>query len=251
LVNDVEVAKEAIAKLVQQAQGGRKAHLDHFSYSPEDGSGAIVHHIAVYLETPASFLMEFTDGENYPQPVLHREAREVAIDYDPRSGRLDVAGKGIGGFKIFERLAKAFSKTVLTNTEVISVTRPEWDLVAFIEGVPRGLVPPEGFSSCRVTGLALVSLSNAERRMTIRAGKGEDIYHYMRIIGFRLHELHDQTIQAITITLIAGPRSIDEDPRDVRVTLTWPNARSFESASLRDQTLVEPWLSTPPFLCPK
>jgi len=48
LMDDVDAAKEAVGRLVQQAQGGRKAHLDHFSYLPENGAGDVVHHIAVY-----------------------------------------------------------------------------------------------------------------------------------------------------------------------------------------------------------
>src|SRR5208282_4851505 len=50
LVSDVQVAKDAIGRIVQEAQGGRKASLDHFSYADEERAAQLIHHIAVYLE---------------------------------------------------------------------------------------------------------------------------------------------------------------------------------------------------------
>ena len=65
-----------MAELFKKLKEAAKPALDHFNYADEEGAGQLIHHIAVYLETPASVLLEFKDGENHPEPVVRREARE-------------------------------------------------------------------------------------------------------------------------------------------------------------------------------
>lgn len=247
LSDDFKVAIETIGSLIQQMQGGRKASLDHFTYVPEDGSAEANHHLAVYLETPAAFIMEFGDKEHFPLPVLRREVREVAIDYNPKSGRLDIAGKGIGGFRVIEKVARAFCKTALADAEFVFVTRPEWNLAPFLNGVPSGLGPPASFSNLRITEIATTSIGAAGDQLVLRAPKGVDIYEHSKELGICLTELPPQYVRSIVITMTAVPTPNESEPREVQISLAWPNARSFDGVTIQDQMIVEPWLESPQF----
>ena len=251
VLNDIEIASETIGRLIQQMQGGRKGSLDHFTYVPEDGSAEAIHHIAVYLETPASFIMEFGDEEDFPVPVVRREAREVAIDYNPKSGRLDIAGKGIGGFRVIDKVARAFCQTALSDAEFVAVTRPEWNLAPFLDSVPSGLATPAGFSTFRITEIATTSVGGAGSQLVLRAPKGIDIYEHAKQLGICLIELSPQYVRSIAITLTAVPTPKDTESREVQISLAWPNGRSFDGASFQDQMIVEPWLESPQFQLPQ
>jgi hypothetical protein len=251
LSDDFEIASETVGGLIQQMQGGRKVSLDHFTYVPEDGSADAIHHFAVYLETPASFIMEFGDGEDFPLPVVRREAREVAIDYNPKSGRLDIAGRGIGGFRVFDRVARAFCQTALSDAEFVAVTRPEWNLAPFLNGVPSGLTPPASFSTFRITEIATTSVGGAGGQLVLRAPKGIDIYEHAKELGICLIELPPQYVRSIAITLTAVPTPKDTEPREFQISLAWPNGRSFDGATFQDQMIVEPWLESRQFHLPQ
>ncbi|MGB7915342.1 MAG: hypothetical protein WCF79_08645 [Rhodomicrobium sp.] len=251
LVNDVQIAKEVIGRIVQEAQGGRKVSLDHFSYADEEGAGQLIHHIAVYLETPASVLLEFKDGENHPEPVVRREAREVAIDYNLQTGQIDVAGKGIGGSKLLMKVAKAFCETALAEAEPTQIIRPEWTLKPFMSGIPTNLMPPPGYAGVRISEIITLSASVPGSRLQIRAGKSEDVYERARNLGLSLRSLAQETVHSVTMALTAIPTSNESEPRELRVILTWPNARSVDGGLSSDQEVIEAWLRRPPFLPPK
>ena len=65
--------------------------------------------------------MEFPEGKDVAILILHRAAREVAIDYDPGTGRLDIAGKGIGGAKIFADISEEFRLKAVAGAELTKI----------------------------------------------------------------------------------------------------------------------------------
>ena len=247
---DLSKAIHDIQTIVQKAQGGRKVAVDVFTYVNQEASDQLIHHIAIYLETPASMLMEFKNSE-HPIPVLRREAKEIAIDYNTGTGRLEIAGKGIGGSKIFQRLAESFGATALQGTELSEVTHEEWQLRQFVRGHPADLSPPPGYSVVRVTEMVLHSTQTAGGKLIVRAGQGQDVYARLGELGISADRLCLETLYAATFSLEEPSQAENEDGREVRVTLSRPNARSFESASIRDRKAIEAWLKDAPFVLAK
>jgi hypothetical protein len=253
---DLQGAIEAIQEKVQTFQGGRKVYAEFFEYVDEDGSNAskdepvqVIHHIALYLETPASYLMEFPEDGDVAIPVLHRGAKEVAIDYDPRTGRLDIAGKGIGGAKIFAKISEEFRLKAVTGAELTQIRREEWPLHMFLTADPL-LAPPDGFATVRVTELTYRSERPSGGTVIIRAGEGQPAYERGCEIGISASRLSFEKIQAVILTLEALPAREDDLGREVRVTLSWPNICSFVGATLSDRRVIDAWLKQPP-LTPK
>jgi hypothetical protein len=247
---DLSNAVHDIQTIVQKAHGGRKVAVDVFTYIDQEASDQLIHHIAIYLETPASVLMEFKDSE-HPIPVLRREAKEIAIDYNPRTGQLEIAGKGIGGSKVFQRLAESFGATALQGTELSEITREEWQLRQFLRGHPADLLPPPGYTVVRVTEMVLYSTQAAGGKLIVRAGQGQDVYARLHELGISKSKLCLETLYAVTFTLEAPPQVENEDGREVRVALTRPNSRSFDGASIRDRKAIEAWLKDAPFVLAK
>jgi hypothetical protein len=248
--DDLSNAVHGIQRIAQRAQGGRKVAVDVFTYIDQEASDQLIHHIAVYLETPASVLMEFKDSE-HPIPVLRREAKEIAIDYNPRTGQLEIAGKGIGGSKVFQRLAESFGATALQGTELSGITREEWQLQQFAHGHPADLLPPPGYSLVWVTEMVLYSTQAAGGKLIVRAGQGQDVYARLDELGISKSKLCLETLYAVTLTLEAPPQAENEDGREVCVALTRPNSRSFDGASIRDRKAIEAWLKDAPFVLAK
>jgi hypothetical protein len=250
---DLNQAVEAIREKIQKFQGGRKVYSEFFEYADEDGSGAsegspaqTIHHIALYLETPASYLMEFPEGKDVAIPILHRAAREVAIDYDPGTGRLDIAGKGIGGAKIFADISEEFRLKAVAGAELTKIRRKEWPLHMFLGEVPS-LAPPDGFSKVCVSELVFRSERQSGGKVIVRAGEDQSAYDRMREIGIHASRLLFERVQAATLTLETLPEHEDNPGREVRLTLSWPNACSFVGATVYDRRVIDAWLKQPPF----
>ncbi len=244
LVN-ASAAIDAIRDLVQGLKGGRRVHMDQFVYI-NDTDNATVHHIAVYLESPASLLLEFQDGDEIPQPVLHREAKEIAVDYKPSTGQLDVAGRGTGGFAVFHKIAQALGSKALDNTEVVEIARSHWDLEAAF--ADRSLSPPSPFSAARITEVTSASLNASGSKLTVRAGAEQNIYDRFQELGLGKEGRVAERFRSITITLECPPQKSADSSRQVRVTISLPNAKSFEGASLKDREVIEAWLAGAPFI---
>jgi hypothetical protein len=246
LHGDISEAVDSIRRIVQNLQGGRRAYADQFSYTYEGEGASLIKHIAIYLETPASFLMEFPRGNDAPQPVLRREARELALSYDAASGRLDVAGKGLGGAKVFHDIAQAFCSYALDGADFQIITRNEWQLSQFIERDRPSLEPPEGFSRARITEIMTFNLNSPGSQFVARAGFDQDGYDRLRELGTDICYLLE-TVGGITITLEAPPAQGENRGRDVRAILKWPNKLSLDGATIEEKRVIERWLDKPPF----
>jgi len=246
LHGDISEAVDSIRMIVQHQQGGRRAYADQFSYTGNGEDASLINHIAIYLETPASFLMEFSRGDDVPQPVLRREARELALSYEAASGRLDVAGKGLGGAKVFHDIAQAFCSYALDGADFQIITRNEWQLGQFMGPNPPSLEPPEGFSRARITEIITFNLSSPGSQFVARAGFDQDAYDRLEELGIDTRRLLE-TVGSITVTLEAYPVHGEERGRDVRVILKWPNKLSLDGATIDDKRVIERWLDNSPF----
>ncbi len=238
-----------IREIVQSLQGGRKAHAETFIYqemdyskAPETAHALKTHHIAIYLETPASYLMEFKEGESGITPVLRREAREMAIDYNPANGRLDVTGKGVGGSKVLQRIAQQFRVHAVAGASMTELERPEWSLDFFLRDATPSLSPPEGFSSVRVSEIALCSQRNPAGSAVFRGSKTGSAYERMAQMGVKADQLSFEMVRSVTLTFEVVPEDMDQPERLARVTLSWPNATSFDGASVEERRVIETWL---------
>ena len=190
--------------------------------------------------------MEFPEGKDVAIPVLHRAAREVAIDYDPGTGRLDIAGKGIGGAKIFADISEEFRLKAIAGAELTKIRRKEWPLHMFLGEAPS-LAPPDGFSKVCVSELVFRSERQSGGKVIVRAGEDQSAYDRMREIGIHASRLLFERVQAATLTLETLSERQDDSGREVRLTLSWPNACSFVGATLYDRRVIDAWLKQPPF----
>ena len=238
-----------IRDIVQSLQGGRKVDTETFTYqemdyskAPETAHALKTHHIAIYLETPASYLIEFKVGESGITPVVRREAREMAIDYNPANGRLDVTGKGVGGPRVLHRIAEQFRVHAIADASMTELKRPEWSLGFFLRDATPSLSPPEGFSSVRVSEIALCSQRNPAGSAVFRGSKTGSAYERMAQMGVKADQLSFEMVRSVTLTFEVVPEDMDQPERLARVTLSWPNATSFDGASVEERRVIETWL---------
>jgi hypothetical protein len=241
LCSDISQAVESIGRIVRSVQGGRRVHPDKFRCRDSDNPENLVDHLAIYLETPASILMEFPKGETTPQPVLRREARELALEYDAQTGRLEIAGKGLGGSKVFRDIADAFCMQALGDADYRAVQRQEWELQDFLADEQPILHPPEGFARARITEIVTWSRDDPGSKLVIRTGRDQEMVDRFRQLHLRAQWLVE-SVYGITITLEAFPESDEKRGREVRVTLRRPNSQSFDGATYNDERNIKRWL---------
>ena len=247
LAHNTDDAVEAIRRIVQDIQGGRKVYAEGFTYSDADSAASTgageVHHIALYLETPASYLMEFKEGEGAAVPVLRREAREMAIDYNAATGRLDVTGKGVGGTEVLRLVAEEFRAQAVSDASLTALKRATWPLEVFLSSAPPRLQPPEGFAFVHVSEIVLRSQRQKGGTAVFRGPHGGSAYDRLREFGIDLAQTPFESVSSATLTLDALPAAEADEPiRPVRVTLRRPNALAFDGAGLRDRREIKAWL---------
>lgn len=258
LLEDISGAVKAIRALIQEGQGGRKVDVEQFTYPKWSGAGRSVsvseddvsriHHIALYLEAPAKMLMEFQPEIAGVMPAVRREAKEMAIEYDPESGTLGVAGRGVGGGKVFEKVAEAFRRHALADAALTKLSNPEWPLNAFLRSDIQLPSPPEGYATVRVTSLLLRSSHQRGGRALFTAGNEETAYDRIRQLGIRSASIQTEWASSVTLTLEEMPRQEGNRPRELSVTLKWPRDLTYDGATVRDRKIIEAWLQSPEFL---
>jgi hypothetical protein len=251
LKSDLSDAVAAIQDLVQGREGGRRAETDTFSYhDPDTPAGtppAVIHHIAVYLERPARYLMEFGEGEAGVQPIIRHEARELAITYNERTGRLDVSGYGVGGHMALKDIATVFHAEAVENSEMNAVSRRNWRLDVFLAAREPPLCPPEGFVCVRVIELRLRARDNATRRASFKSDAPTSAYDRLHDLGIKQDGLGGELVAGVVLSLQTFQESDDRKPRDVRIRLDWPARRHFDNASIGEQKVLDAWLARQPF----
>jgi hypothetical protein len=257
LAANLDEAVEAMRHIVQSLQGGRRVHAEAFTYADVDRtpiatspSAGRVHHVALYLETPASYLMEFQEGEVGAVPVLRRQAKEMAIDYNAATGRLDVTGKGVGGSRVLSAIANEFRILALADSSLTALERSEWSLDMFLCSKPPHLAPPDGFSSVRVTEIILRSQRQYGAKTVFRGPDGGSAYDRLAEHGLNLAKLSFEWVSSATLALNVLPETDDEESRSVEVTLGWPNTLSFDGAGLEDRRQIRAWLEQGAFVPP-
>jgi hypothetical protein len=250
LSGDITNAIDQIRRTVQETQGGRKVDHDHFTYpdlfsinpDADPSTAPRVHHVAVYVEAPASYWMEFPEGSPAMAPVLRNEAKEIALDYDPSSGALDIAGKGVGGSQTLQKIAEQFGDAALAGVVPVRVQRRDWGLDLFLVTEAPRLAPPPGFASVRVEEIELRSRARRSAIVSYKAGDGHSAYDRMKELGVTDQMLLLELLRSVTLELdtIATPAA---DSRYVRATVSWPNSTKFDSATPADRRAIEAWLS--------
>ncbi|MBU2533766.1 MAG: hypothetical protein KKB37_13575, partial [Alphaproteobacteria bacterium] len=252
LIADIGSAVESIREIVQSRSGGRQVYAETFSYDQppndvgnEKTASVQVHHIAIYLETPASFLMEFGHGKPAVAPVVRRVAREMAIEYTPSTGRLDVVGRGVGGAKVFHDVAEAFRARALSDAPLTKLSYEEWPLSIFLRRRSPKFDPPEGYLSVRVTRLLLRSRREDGGKVEYTSSATGSAYDRLRELGTDDLNRSLEWASSVTVTFAVVPASEDEPAREVRAILSWPNGLRFEGATLKDMRMLEGWLRGP------
>ncbi len=240
--DDIRVAMQAAANEIGL---GRRASIDVFEYN--DATNEPVYHLAIYLESAAAMMREFKGNDDWPEVVIHREAKEIAIDFSPSRNELQVAGKGVGGAKMLQKLARAFAKAGFPNSEVVEIKRRHWNLTQFVGGHPSWFAPPKAYASAVVTELRTFSDCGSKGKLQVMSSDGAPVYDRLRQLGLSFDVLAHETVAAVTISLNRHAELTESKPRTVRLTLTWPNARCIEGDSTSDRTEIEIWLKLPEF----
>lgn len=190
-------------------------------------------------------MREFKEDE-WPEAVIHRKAKEIAIDFHPAQNSLYIAGKGIGGAKMFEKIALAFAEAGFDG-EAVKVDRPVWNLRQFMGGEPAWFAPPERYASAIVTEIRTFSDSGSKGKLQVSTRDGTAVYARFDQLGLSSDVLTLETVFSVTISLISHAECAEAKPRKVQVTLTSPNARSYDGESSHDRTVLDEWLKRPEF----
>lgn len=249
---DEDGAIERIVDVVRQIDGGRRVHPDLFSYSDPETSGrddrkiGRVHHLAIYLEQPASFLMEFNNDGDEAVPIIRRSAKELSIVFNESSGRLDVSGAGLGGQKVLADIADVFCQEAMENAELAKVERQEFNFEFFNRLTPPALTPPTGFEKVIVTELRTRSVMDRSSRSTFRVGEKSDAYRRLKELGVG-SRLKLELIAGVTLLFILMPKKRGETGRKVKMTLNWPAGVSFDNATIDEQRQLRGWLENQDF----
>jgi hypothetical protein len=250
LVPDLNPALEAIRRVVQKIEGGRKAHLDHFEYTIpdilDDGNARTIDHIAIYLEKPASYLMEFRKGETVATPILRRGTKELAIDYDPIRGHLDISGRGFGGIRMLKDVADEFCRSALPGAKWRQVERTQWPLDNLICLEQPHFPLPDGFSKLSVTELSLRVRGCKGAKLIFRGEDASDVYAFLKAMQISNDKLTGAYVRSAELRLVPFPTSDDEDERFVFVRLIWPNGCKFDGATPNERRSIETWLDRDP-----
>ena len=240
-----DVAAE-IGELIQSQAGGRKVDPDLFSFpDPEAGDEeaaepALIHHLAIYVEAPASYWVGFKDEDDKASPLLRRDAKEVSISYNPSKQRLDVAGRGIGGSKMLEQIAHVFEARAIKEVPFEKITRVDWDLEQFLGDEPPMLTAPQGFSSMVVRSLSTRNRSKKGAQAMFRGEGEQTAYDRMAQLGVKPSSLAFERVKSVTLELKSSATD-DAPSRPIRMALNWPNSVSFDGATTQEQDVLNGW----------
>lgn len=248
---DLTKAVSEIQAYVQSREGGRRAEADTFSYceaqvepGPEPSR---IHHIAVYLERPARYLMEFGNDADGVQPIIRHEARELAITYNERTGQIDVSGYGVGGQAVLGEIAARFHKDAIDNSSLETVTRQDWEFGFFRTTVEPRLSPPVGFALVRVTEIKLRAKNEATLRASFKTDLPSSAYSRMRDLGVTPLGMSGELVAGVALTLKTFPEAESDKAREVRLFLDWPARLRVDNATIGEKGVIEAWARTQPF----
>ncbi|MEM9355008.1 MAG: hypothetical protein AAGB04_02245 [Pseudomonadota bacterium] len=186
--------------------------------------------------------MELQPGKTTATPILRRGTRELAIKYDPHTGRLDISGRGFGESRTLSDIADKFCQTALAGAACKRVERIEWSLNAFLRDRPPSRSLPEGFSDARVVELHLRTSQQTGAKLIIRGRDNSDVYAYMYGLKILTKNLSNTYVRSVELALTPIPLANEEHDRTVFLRLTWPNVRSFDGASPNERRAIDRWL---------
>jgi hypothetical protein len=250
LKHDLASAVSVIQEYIQNREGGRRAESDLFTYrDPETKTDepSLIHHVAIYLERPARYLMEFGGDDAGVQPVIRHEARELAITYSERTGQIDVAGYGVGGLRVLRDIAETFHAEAVENSTLEVLTRKDWVFDCFQTMAAPVFKPPEGFDSVRIIELRLRSREDAMHRATFKTDASTSVYDRLAQLGVGHRALGLEFVAGVVLTLRTFPGEEEQKQRDVRIKLDWPAGLKFDNATIAEQRALEAWLDLQPF----
>ncbi len=248
---DLTKAVSEIQTYIQSREGGRRAEADTFTYCEAQVEPRVepsrIHHIAVYLERPARYLMEFGSDDDGVQPIIRHEARELAITYNERTGQIDVSGYGVGGQAVLGEIAARFHKDAIDKSSLETITRQDWEFDFFRTTVDPALSPPEGFALIRVTEIKLRARNEATLRASFKADSPSSAYHRMRDLGVSPLAMSGELVAGIALSLKTFPEADSEKAREVRIFLDWPARLKVDNATIAEKGAIESWVRTQPF----
>ncbi|MEL6567663.1 MAG: hypothetical protein AAFQ22_04535 [Pseudomonadota bacterium] len=173
---------------------------------------------------------------------LYRPALEIGLTFDPRQSRLDIAGKGAGGSRVFEAVAKAFSLQALGIVDVEQVDREEWRFERFMSFTVKLPRPPKPFATVAVREIAFRRASDTAGKARFRAEAGRTAYDRIRDFGIKEANLFGELIGQVELEFKELPSAPDTEAERVGLTLSWPNRRSFKNALPEHMSVLDAWL---------
>lgn len=246
LVTSLQDVAAEIGALIQSQAGGRKVDPDLFSYPDPEHAGEtaeerpVIHHLAIYVEAPASYWVGFSDDEDKATPQLRRDAKEVSISYNPAKQTLDVAGRGIGGSKVLEEIAHIFEAYAIQDVPFEKLKRVDWNLDRFLGVDTPVLEIPDGFSSLVVRSVSCRNRSQKSAQAIFRGEGSQDAYDRMKQLGVNPGALAFEWVRSVMFEL-QSTETADVPARPVRMTLNWPNGAAFDGATMQEQAVLNAW----------
>lgn len=237
---DLRGLTDRVMKILRAGDGsGRKIEMDPFSYpsNPADPSASHdVHHIAVFAQGNAAASQEFLEhGLDY---VVRRPAHEISIDLDPETGRLDIAGRGIGGKEVRARIAAAVALSAGAETAAAPVTVRELVLNSLIRRREFDVSSVPGLLSIELYSLTLEPPEDGAGEAKFTGGPLVAVWERMRVLGLGEQRLDVERVQAAELTLHFAATDIEPE-RSLTIGLTLPNRIDVSSLGMERRVVLD------------
>ncbi|MDF2235760.1 hypothetical protein P2H44_24670 [Albimonas sp. CAU 1670] len=243
--------EEETRRIFSEHDAFARIHFDWFEreiIDPASGESHVCMQAAVFVEQPPRAETAFDDdGEIVTRS--HRAVVEGAIVFDAAARQIEVVAKG--GRPLQEKIARAFSETMLASDAPIEPVRARrLELQRLASGRPLALKPEDGVQSAEVERVTLINpTSSMSVTLAMRAGPTDDgslrdrssdafeAHSPMGRIGWR--------VVAASIRVIFEPEQPGRRPKAVLVSLSAPNRSNLRDHTQRHQfiagTLMERW----------
>lgn len=217
-------AADEVRNVLEDVASGRRVAADVFTYQ-DDADNEPVHHVAFFVEAPASLWIGFKDNDEL-ETFVQRDSIEVAVSYRPDRDQINISGKRLKGAPVFEQIAKVFQEHALSDNAPEELNRQDWNLERFCSTKVPAINWPSGFANCRVRAITFQNRDDAGQRVKFDGGIDGDAYTRISNFGLTGSMLAKEFVRSVELRL-ERPADEEQPSRLGSMILSFPNGRRF------------------------